>query len=506
MSPTARHPARGARPPRVRPAPPSPFRLQMIGVLVLVVLALAVYAVFVRSVPWSSPWTLRAVFANSAQIVPGSPVRIAGLDVGDVASVTQGPGTTALVTMDVNADGRPIHADATAEIRPRLFLEGSYYVDLHPGAPGTPTVDSGHTIPLPQTSIPVSFSTVLSTLTAPVRNSLVSIIHTLARGLGRGGAHSLNRDLTTLSPAFASTALASEALIGTGPADVAGLIEGADRVTTALASQASALSHGIDAESALASTLAANDEQLTASIGGIDSTLAVAPVALQAVTKTLPALTDFADRLDPSLQAAPAVLGSLQGLLAQVRQLVAHPELPELTATLGPLSSDLNQLEPKLDDLLPRVKQVSSCAGHQLVNLLDTKLKDGKLSTGQTVWQELAHVNVGLAAANEDFDAAGTRVRFATNIQPDLLGLGSVPGAGELIENTEEPILAARPLWNGPTPPPVHPEVACTSQKLGDLQAASVPVPGPQAVQLNMSAVDRLLTKEIKRARRKWRR
>ena len=35
--------------------------------------------------------------------------------------------------MKIGHDGLPIHSDATANIRPRLFLEGNYYVDLSPG-------------------------------------------------------------------------------------------------------------------------------------------------------------------------------------------------------------------------------------------------------------------------------------------------------------------------------------------------------------------------------------
>ena len=40
--------------------------------------------------------------------------------------------------MDIDSDGLPIHADATAGIRSRIFLEGNFYVDLHPGTPERP--------------------------------------------------------------------------------------------------------------------------------------------------------------------------------------------------------------------------------------------------------------------------------------------------------------------------------------------------------------------------------
>ena len=69
-------------------------------------------------------------------------MRIAGVDVGEVTSVDAHrgrPRRPAVVTMSINSNGLPIHADATAKIRPRIFLEGNFYVDLQPGTPSAPT-------------------------------------------------------------------------------------------------------------------------------------------------------------------------------------------------------------------------------------------------------------------------------------------------------------------------------------------------------------------------------
>ena len=49
----------------------------------------------------------------------------------------------------------PIHKDATLKIRPRLFLEGNFFVDMTAGTPGRPTIDDGDTIPVTQTAYPV---------------------------------------------------------------------------------------------------------------------------------------------------------------------------------------------------------------------------------------------------------------------------------------------------------------------------------------------------------------
>ena len=42
--------------------------------------------------------------------------------------------------------------DATAKIRPRIFLEGNFFVDLKPGSPGAPVLDAGDTIKVTQTA------------------------------------------------------------------------------------------------------------------------------------------------------------------------------------------------------------------------------------------------------------------------------------------------------------------------------------------------------------------
>ena len=44
----------------------------------------------------------------------------------------------AVVTMEIKDNGPPIHKDATLKIRPRLFLEGNFFVDMTTGTPGRP--------------------------------------------------------------------------------------------------------------------------------------------------------------------------------------------------------------------------------------------------------------------------------------------------------------------------------------------------------------------------------
>ena len=67
-----------------------------------------------------------------------SPVRIAGVNVGEVTDVRRADDDLAEVTFTVDDEGQPIHEDAQLEIRPRLFLEGNFFLDLRPGSPSAP--------------------------------------------------------------------------------------------------------------------------------------------------------------------------------------------------------------------------------------------------------------------------------------------------------------------------------------------------------------------------------
>ena len=69
-------------------------------------------------------------------------MRIAGVNVGEVTDVEL-DGNMAEVTFTVDDEGLPIHKDATVTIRPRLFLEGNFFLDLQPGSPSAPDLSSG---------------------------------------------------------------------------------------------------------------------------------------------------------------------------------------------------------------------------------------------------------------------------------------------------------------------------------------------------------------------------
>ena len=169
----------------------SPYKA---GILAIVVLALLAYFGFSKANPFAHPFELKAVVDDARNLQTRSPVRIAGVEVGKVTKVEPvGESTSAAeVTMELREDALPLREDAELKVRPRLFLEGNYFVDLKPGTPSAPELEDGDTVPRDQTSASVSFTEVLGLLQSDVRTDLQTLLFELGtRGLKGGGAEGL---------------------------------------------------------------------------------------------------------------------------------------------------------------------------------------------------------------------------------------------------------------------------------------------------------------------------
>jgi phospholipid/cholesterol/gamma-HCH transport system substrate-binding protein len=155
-----------------------------VGLVALVIVLVAVYLGFTKDIPFTHGFRVNAVFQSANSLRVNSPVRIAGVAVGKVKAVKPKEGTNeALVTMEINKNGLPIHQDATAKIRPRIFLEGNFFIDLRPGTGASPELDDGDTIKVTRTSTPVQLDQVLTSLQSDTRQDLRDLLDGLAKGL-----------------------------------------------------------------------------------------------------------------------------------------------------------------------------------------------------------------------------------------------------------------------------------------------------------------------------------
>ena len=164
------------------------------GLLTLAVLAVVTYFGFTKAIPFKHHYTVQAVFPSANGVRNGSPVRVAGVNVGKVTGVShvEDGKQAALVTMRIDKKGLPMHKDATLKIRPRIFLEGNFFVDVSPGSPSAPQLHDGDRLPINQTSAPVQLDQVLSALQAPTRKDLQALLRELSSGLKGKGARGYN--------------------------------------------------------------------------------------------------------------------------------------------------------------------------------------------------------------------------------------------------------------------------------------------------------------------------
>jgi phospholipid/cholesterol/gamma-HCH transport system substrate-binding protein len=447
----------------------SPFQA---GLIAIALTAAAVYLAFGGTLPWESPYELRAVVSSGNELHSRTPVRIAGIEVGRVSSVERGPGHAATVTMEIEDRALPIHADATLKVRPRIFLEGNFFVDLRPGTPSARVVDSGYRIPLGQTAVPVQLDQVLDTLRRGTRENLTLVVHELAVALDHGGARALHESLPEWAPAFRKGAIAAEAVRGRGRHDLSGFIGASERVTRALASRQSQLVSLIDGLERTTSALASRRAALEASLPELAGTLREAQPTFVALNRLFPTARAFAREIRPTLREAPATLRLVNPLLTQLGGILSPPELPALIAAGDPAIAALARLQPDLREFLRLLRPVTECARTRVLPLAYARLDDGPHSTPYPVYSELLHGWVGLASAVQNFDGNGHAVRYHAGFGDQMITTGKIPSIGEaLVGVTENPIIGSRPKKPSTGLPPFRPDAPCVKQKLVNLHA-----------------------------------
>jgi phospholipid/cholesterol/gamma-HCH transport system substrate-binding protein len=303
----------------------SPFKAGVIGILII--LLVSAFG-FTRYNPFKKPFQLKAAVQSANNLQPASPVRIAGVNVGQVKKVDPVKGGGAQVTMEINPPGLPIHRDAQLKIRPRIFLEGNFFVDIQPGTPSAPFFKAGDTVPVQQTSTPVQFGQLLTALQSDTREDLQTLLYEYAqKGLGNGGAEAYNRSLDDAPGAFRNASIANQATLGRRPHDLSNLLRGQQRLAKALTTHPAALKSLITQLNITALSFARESTALEAAIPALRDTLIAATPALQSVDAALPSLRAFAREALPGTRSSgPAIDASLP-LIRQLRLLVRRREL-----------------------------------------------------------------------------------------------------------------------------------------------------------------------------------
>jgi len=128
-----------------------------IGVLTIVAVAITAMLIFTltgsRGFFWDR-YSLKTRFANVAELAPGSPVRVAGKEVGSVKAV-EFVGEQIDVIFEVNKSVRPLITTGSVAKLGSVSLLGEGAVDITPSTKGTPIPDWGY---VPSGKPPASFA------------------------------------------------------------------------------------------------------------------------------------------------------------------------------------------------------------------------------------------------------------------------------------------------------------------------------------------------------------
>jgi virulence factor Mce-like protein len=315
------------------------------GTLTLLVAVVAVYLSYTaqNGLPFVPSYQVSAEVPNADELVKDAPVRVGGAQVGLVLSITPERATAsqphpyARITMSLSQSVEPLAVDSRDEVR-LLSVLGGKYVEIQPGHARLGIPDGG-TIPLANSNPVVDLDQVFRTLGGPatvngIRSSATSFGDALS---GRGGA--LNDVIYNLARALP----AAQRLLATVAApqtDLAGFINGAARVSTALQPVAPTLT-------ALLADGATTLQALNASSHALATTLSELPGIESSATSDLnasePALTharELLARLAPAASLLPAAITQVDGIATE-----ATPVFRKAPQLVSPLKATLHAVD-----------------------------------------------------------------------------------------------------------------------------------------------------------------
>ncbi len=472
------------------------------GAIAVVLLALFLYFGFTKFAnPFASPFTVHAIVPNAGGLAPNSPVRIAGVNVGKVTSVAPVGGKQAAdVSMQIQSTGLPIHSDATFWIRPRLFIEGNFFVDLSPGSPSAPNVKSGYTFPIQQTRYPVQLDQLFDSLQANTRKNLQTLLTAYGSAVKKAGP-SFNASINYWEPAYEYTSIVTHDLLGEQPNDLSNWIAKQAVVSGAFDAHPQNLENLITDFNITANAFARENVALQRTVAQLPRTLAIAMPAFNALNAAFPPLRALARALLPGVKTAGPTIEVSLPFIHQLRLLVQPSELQglakDLSATIPSLAKLTNDTIPLMKD---EVRPASSCVANVVIPWSKLEIHDPHFNASNgfpphPAYLEVVQLLPGIAGESRTFDANGPYIRllgnggtFTYSLQPGLFGsaLSKIEGV-----QPEPP--------PGDKRPPLKEKVPCETQQaiktldtptgLGPSEESTASTPATKALSSSVQTV-----------------
>jgi virulence factor Mce-like protein len=443
----------------------SAFKAGMIGIVLLVIFLFLGFTKFAN--PFSSPFEVHAIVPNAGGLRPDSLVRIAGVNVGKVTSISSDGGKQAAdVTMEIDSNGLPIHSDATIWIRPRIFLEGNFFVDLYPGSPSAPDVKSGHVFPIQQTREPVQLDQLFGSLQADTRHNLQTLLTQYGSAVKKAGP-SFNRSIQYWLPAYEYTSVVAHDALGLQPNDLANWIAAQATVSGAFDAHPQNLKSLITNFDTTAFAFARENVALQHTVAQLPKTLAAAMPAFHALNAAFPPLRQLARTLLPGVESTGPTIEASLPFIHQLRLLVQPNELQGLSKALQKTIPSLAHLTHETIPLMKNeVRPASSCVANVIIPWSKLEIHDKNFNSSNgypphPTYLEVVQLLPGIAGESRTFDANGPYIRLLGNGGTFTYSLGS-----GLFGNLVNSIVGVDPRPPaGDRRPPLKEHVPCETQQ-----------------------------------------
>ncbi len=308
-------------------------------------------------------YRLTAEFNNATELGSESDVRISGVNVGKVVSISldRKTGLTRAV-MQIDPQYAPRPADTRAILRAKSLL-GETYVELSPGNSSGPMLPDGGTLPRGQVAPTVQLDQILSTFDPATRRAFM--IWQQQDGIAlTGRGQDFNAAFAELYP-FATNVESVLAVLRRDSAATSTLLRDGGQVFSALSRSPAQLQGFIRNSNAVFASTAAQDTALA-------NTIRAFPAFTVATRQTIERVNRFATTTKPLIdELRPAAVKLTPALQDSV---VLAPELRELMVNLAPLTSASKRGVPAferfLDDTVPWLARLKPYLGN-LVPVID---------------------------------------------------------------------------------------------------------------------------------------
>src|ERR1700754_806253 len=299
-------------------------------------------------------------FAEAGQLALEADVRISGVPVGKVKTITPDKETgRADVEIQLRSRSAPLPSAARAILRQKTLL-GEPYVELTPGHASAPPIAEGGELAASQVSDTVELDEILRAFDPQTRAAFQDWMQTQAQAIGNQG-RDLNEALGNLGP-FADDTAELVAILNRQEGAVSRLIANTGIVFQALSERDDQLRSLIQNSDSVFATTAARDRELQAAFRALPTFEKESILTLDRVTafadETDPLVTQLrpaARELSPTLEDLADIAPDLQNLLEQLQPLIdaSVKGFPAAEKTLEDLRPLLGQIGPTTDQLTP---------------------------------------------------------------------------------------------------------------------------------------------------------